>query len=143
VLLGLCSYVVGSLYIYNFPVQALKQLFTPGGSVLLTLGMLLLGCVALSSRVLRGWRAAAPLLTAFYFPLQFPLQAALFLGRGRGPNPVLLGAWGIFWLLLGYAIRSQARDRKATRRGPESGGADGRRGDPPDEQWAINQLIIN
>ncbi len=141
-LLGLCSYFVGSLYVYNFPDRAFKQLFTPGGSALLTLGMLLLGCAVLSAGRLRGWRRAMPLVTAFYFPLQFPLQAVFFLGQGRGPNPLLLGAWGIFWALLGYAIRSGARDLTATRRGPERYGAEGPRSDPSGEHWAINQLII-
>ena len=40
-LLGLTSYIVGSIYIYNFPERA--QFFTPGGSALIMLGMLLLG----------------------------------------------------------------------------------------------------
>jgi hypothetical protein len=114
-LLGLASYITGSLYIYGFPDRAFKQLFTPGGSFLLTLGMLLLGIAALKARRLRGWRAATPLLVSLYFPLQFPLQALLFLGKGRGPNPILLGAWGIFWLLLGYAIWSSARETAVTR----------------------------
>lgn len=114
-LLGLASYITGSLYIYSFPDRAFKQFFTPGGSFLLTLGMLLLGIAALKARKLRGWRAATPLLVSLYFPLQFPLQALLFLGKGRGPNPILLGAWGIFWLILGYAIWSIARETTATR----------------------------
>jgi hypothetical protein len=114
-LLGLVSYITGSLYIYRSPDRAFKQLFTPGGSFLLTLGMLLLGIAVLKARRLRGWRAATPLLVSLYFPLQFPLQALLFLGKGKGPNPILLGAWGVFWLLLGYAIWSIARETAATR----------------------------
>lgn len=114
-LLGLALYIIGSLYIYSFADQAVKQFFTPGGSFLLTLGMLLMGIAALRAGRLRGWRAAAPLMVSLYFPLQFPLQALLFLGKGRGPNPILLGAWGLFWLLLGYVIWSSARDFTATR----------------------------
>ena len=114
-LLGLVSYITGSLYIYLFPGRAFKQLFTPGGSFLLTLGMLLLGIAVLKARKFVGWRAATPLLVSLYFPLQFPLQALLFLGKGRGPNPILLGAWGVFWLLLGYAIWSIARETTAMR----------------------------
>ena len=129
-LLGLLSYIIGSLFIYNFPERAFKQLFTPGGSALMTLGMLLLGTAVLRARRWRGWRAAVPLVTALYFPLQFPLQAALFLGKGRGPNPTLLGAWGLFWLLLGIAIWSAAcpftaaacRPRHDARRGELSRG---------------------
>jgi hypothetical protein len=114
-LLGLVSYITGSLCIYVFSDRAFKQLFTPGGSFLLTLGMLLLGIAVLKARKLRGWRGAAPLLVSLYFPLQFPLQLLLFLGKGRGPNPILLGAWGVFWALLGYAIWSIARKTTATR----------------------------
>ena len=86
--------------------MALKQYFTPGGSVLITLGMLLMTIALLKARVLRGWRAVSALMVSLYFPLQFPLQAMLFLGKGRGPTPMLLGIWGFFWLLLGHAIRS-------------------------------------
>jgi len=113
-LLGLLSYIVGSLFIYNFPERAFRQLFTPGGSALMTLGMLLLGAAVLRAGRWRGWRAAVPLVTGLYFPLQFPLQAALFLGKGRGPNPTLLGAWGLCWLLLGIAISSAACPFKAS-----------------------------
>jgi hypothetical protein len=112
-LLGLLSYIVGSLFIYNFPERAFRQLFTPGGSALMTLGMLLLGAAVLRAGRWRGWRVAVPLVTGLYFPLQFPLQAALFLGKGRGPNPTLLGAWGLFWLLLGIAVLSAACPFKA------------------------------
>src|SRR4030095_11782931 len=41
-LLGLTSYIVGSIYIYNFPERAFRQFFTPGGSLLLTFRTLLL-----------------------------------------------------------------------------------------------------
>ncbi len=105
-LMGLASYAVGSIYLYSSPDKALRQLFTPAGSALITLGMLLMAIAVVKARRVRGWRALTPLLLGLYFPLQFPLQALLFLGKGRGPNPMLLGTWGLFWLLLGYAIRS-------------------------------------
>jgi hypothetical protein len=113
-LLGQLSYIAGSLFIYNFPERAFRQLFTPGGSALMTLGMLLLGAAVPRAGRWRGWRVAVPLVTGLYFPLQFPLQATLFLGRGRGPNPTLLGAWGLFWLLQGVAISSAACPFKAS-----------------------------
>ncbi len=112
-LLGLASYVTGSLYIYFYPGG--KQFFTPAGSFLLTLGMSLLSIATIKTRRLRGWRGLAPLLVCIYFPLQFPLQVIFFLGKGRGPNPILLGVWGVFWLLLGYAIWSSLRGFKFTR----------------------------
>ena len=103
---GLASYCVGSFYVYTSPDKALRQYFTPAGSVLITLGMLLMTIALLKARIARGWRVVAALLLSLYFPLQFPLQAMLFLGKGRGPNPILLGAWGFFCMFLGQAIRS-------------------------------------
>jgi hypothetical protein len=107
-LLGLTSYIVGSIYIYSFPDRA--QFFTPAGSALIMLGMLLLGRAVLAVRTLSGWRAVTPLLVGLYFPLQFPLQAIFFLSQGRGPSPVLLGVWGVFWILLGVAVYTSSRD---------------------------------
>lgn len=105
--LGLTSYIVGSIYIYNFPDG--PQFFTPAGSALIMLGMLLLGRAVLVARTLRGWRALTPLLVGLYFPLQFPLQAIFFLSQGRGPSPVLLGVWGFFWVLLGVAVYTSSQ----------------------------------
>ena len=106
-LMGLTSYIVGSIYIYKFPDR--PQFFTPGGSALVMLGMLLLGAVVLATGTLRGWRAATPLLVGLYFPLQFPLQAVFFLKQGKGPSPMLLGFWGVFWVLLGAAVYTSSR----------------------------------
>lgn len=103
-LLGTISYIAGSLYIYASPDRSTRQLFTPLGSVLLTIGMLNLTIAVMTANVWRGWRKFVSAPVALYFPLQFPLQAILFLGAGRGPNPILLGAWGIGWMLLGWAI---------------------------------------
>jgi hypothetical protein len=108
-LLGLTSYVVGSIYIYSFPEKALRQFFTPGGSTLIMIGMLLLATAMLKAGRYRGWHAVTPLLVGLYFPLQFPLQALFFLSKNRGPSPLLLSVWGIFWILLGYAVWSNAR----------------------------------
>lgn len=58
----------------------------------------------------KGWRNLIVLLVTLYFPFQFPLQAAFFLGQGTGPNPILLGAWGLFWGLLGFTIWLSADD---------------------------------
>lgn len=107
-LMGAASYIAGTVFIYNFPERGTRQIFTPLGSLLLTLGMLILAVAVLSAGRLKGWRKFVPLLVALYFPLQFPLQAILFLGQGRGPNPLLLGSWGLLWALLGCAVWSAA-----------------------------------
>jgi hypothetical protein len=123
-LLGLTSYIVGSIYIYNFPDRAFRQFFTPAGSTLIMLGMLLLGGAVLAAGTLRGWRAATPLLVALYFPLQFPFQATFLLKQGRGPSPMLLGMWGVLWFPLGVAVctsgRGINRNSAAARRGMET-----------------------
>jgi hypothetical protein len=103
-LLGAISYIVGSLYIYSSPGRATRQYFTPLGSVVITIGMLKLMIAVLKADIWSGWRKFVPVPVALYFPLQFPLQAILFFGAGRGPNPFLLGAWGISWMLLGWTI---------------------------------------
>jgi hypothetical protein len=107
-LLGVGAYVIGSIYIYLFPDRALKQFFTPGGSILLTFGTLLLAVSLTGAGRLSRWHLWTVWVTALYFPLQFPVQASLHLGAGKGPNPVLLGAWGILWSLLGYVIWNSA-----------------------------------
>lgn len=110
-LLGAASYIAGTIFIYNFPDRATKQIFTPLGSLLLTIGMLKLAAAVFGAGVWRGWRRFVPLAVALYFPVQLPLQIIFFLGQGRGPNPLLLGAWGICWALLGAALWSDgARD---------------------------------
>lgn len=103
-LLGAVSYIAGTIFIYNFPDRATKQIFTPLGSLLLTIGMLKIGGAVLSAGVWRGWRRYIPLLVGLYFPVQLPLQIIFFLGQGKGPNALLLGVWGVAWALLGAAI---------------------------------------
>jgi hypothetical protein len=95
-LLGAVSYVAGTIFIYNFPDRPTKQFFTPLGSLLLTIGMLKLAAAVLTAGVWRDWRR--------FVPLQLPLQIVFFLGQGAGPNPLLLGIWGLFWALLGAVI---------------------------------------
>ncbi|MDF1505554.1 hypothetical protein [Roseisolibacter sp. H3M3-2] len=89
------------------PGARFTQKLTPGGSLLLALGMLALGAAVLGSRRASGWRRAAPLLVGAYFPLQLVLQLAFFLG-GRdgvpGPRGELLGAWGLLWAWLGVGL---------------------------------------
>lgn len=103
-LLGAVSYIAGTIFIYNFPERATKQIFTPMGSLLLTVGMLILGGAVLGAGVWRGWHKFIPLLVGLYFPFQLPLQIIFFLGQGKGPNALLLGVWGVLWALLGVVL---------------------------------------
>ena len=104
VVLGSASYITGVVYVYMNPTLGTRQFFTPLGSVLLTLGMLIAFTAILAAGVWRGWRRFVPMLVWLYFPLQFPFQALLFLGQNRGPNPFLLGTWGLCWAVLGWTI---------------------------------------
>ena len=103
-ILGGVSYICGTVFIYFNPDRGTRQFFTPLGSVLLTLGMVLIYVSVLRAKVWRDWRRHTPLLVWIYFPLQFPIQAFLFLGENRGPNPFVLGCWGLCWAFLGYVI---------------------------------------
>lgn len=107
-LLGAASYIVGTVFIYSFPDRSTKQFFTPLGSILLTIGMLQISAAVLAAGKTQGWKKFIPLLVGLYFPVQLPLQIIFFLGQGRGPNPMLLGAWGLVWMLLGYVVWSSA-----------------------------------
>lgn len=107
---GATSYIVGSIYIYKFPENGTRQIFTPLGSLLLTVGILKIAIATYFTGVWSGWRKFLVFLVALYFPLQFPLQAIFFLGQNRGPNPILLGIWGLCWAFLGLTIWSSAVD---------------------------------
>ncbi len=112
-LLGAVSYIIGTIFIYNFPDRATKQFFTPLASLLLTIGMLKLAVAVMTAGVWRDWRKFIPLIVGLYFPLQLPLQIVFFLGQGKGPNALLLGFWGVFWAFLGAVIWTKVPRTKA------------------------------
>lgn len=97
---GVLLWIAAFALLYVDPSVAFTQRLTPAGSVIMALGMILVGIAAVTSRRIAGWPAVTPLLVGLYFPLQFGLQLAFFLnGRdGRpGPDGLLLGAWGLLW----------------------------------------------
>ncbi|MBC8167857.1 MAG: hypothetical protein H7Y20_18560 [Bryobacteraceae bacterium] len=110
-LTGCALWIVGSVVIFNAPETALRQRFTPGGSVLIALGTLLMALAVSSSRIPGRWHKAAAYAAALYFPAQLTLQVSFFLGKGHGPMSILLGLWGVVWLLLGYSIWRSASAR--------------------------------
>ena len=121
VLVGIALWLAAFALLFFNPDAAFSQKLTPGGSLLMGLGMIVLGIATASSGVLRGWRRWMPLLVGAYFPLQLVVQLAFFL-NGRdgapGPNGVLLGLWGLLWALLGYGIASSSSQLRATASAP-------------------------
>lgn len=94
------------------PEARFTQKLTPGGSLLLSLGMTALGVAALSSRRTSNGRRWMPLMVGAYFPLQLAFQLVFFLnGRDSAPGPrgELLGAWRLLWAWLGYGLTSPGR----------------------------------
>lgn len=100
VVLGAAAWVTAFVVLFADPGGAFTQRLTPAGSVLMALGMLLLGVGLLASRRIPRSRAVAPLVVGLYFPAQLAVQLGFFLG-GRdaapGPDGALLGTWGLLW----------------------------------------------
>lgn len=110
-LIGLTVWLVAGLYLVVQPDA--PQLLTPLGSALMSVGIIVLGVVALRARVLQGWRRFVPLLVGGWFFAQFPLQFALFISQGDHPRYVLLlGVWGVLWASLGAALLANMARRR-------------------------------
>ena len=109
VVLGAAAWITAFAVLFTDPRAAFTQQLTPAGSVLMALGMLLLGVAVLASRRLPRSRALAPLVVGVYFPAQLVVQLTFFLG-GRdadpGPNGSLLGTWGLLWAWAAWAATS-------------------------------------
>ena len=106
VVLGAVAWIGAFLILFNDPGAAFTQRLTPGGSVLMALGMLLLGISVLASLRLASVRALAPLLVGIYFPAQLIIQLTFFLNgndAAPGPNGALLGIWGLLWAWAAWA----------------------------------------
>lgn len=76
-----------------------------GATLLFTPGLILLGVAALRARRWGGWRRFTPLACGLFIPLVFFPSFAL---PGYATN-YALGAWGVCWLLLGFALTAEAR----------------------------------
>jgi hypothetical protein len=75
--------------------------------LLLVVGMGALGITTLLGKQLRGWRAWVPLLAA-----AFTLIPASVYSINQFVHFILLGLWGIPWMLVGYVVLTLAADRR-------------------------------
>ena len=103
---GATAWITAFLILFTNPEAAFTQQLTPTGSLLMALGMTLLGTAILASRRLRGLRSLAPLAVGLYFPAQLIIQLTFFLNSNDaapGPNGTLLGTWGLLWTWAAWA----------------------------------------
>lgn len=110
------------------PSAAFTQRLTPGGSLVMSVGMVVLGSAVVASQRLAGWPRFVPLLVGLYFPLQLVVQLLFFLnGRDSapGPNGLLLGSWGVCWALLGCAILSAEKQPRVPQPDADGSGTRG------------------
>lgn len=85
-----------------------ESFLLPVGALVTAVGMTLVGIAVLRAKRWEGWQRYAPLLTGVYpFVAMFP-----FIFITNEPSMLAIAAWGVPWLLLGYAMYStSARDR--------------------------------
>ena len=84
-----------------------ESVLLPVGALLTAVGMTLVGIAVLRANRWTGWRRFTPLLAGVY-----PLVAMFpFIFITSEPNMISIAIWGLPWLLLGYAIYSNARER--------------------------------
>jgi MFS family permease len=109
--LGQLLRIVVSALLIVAPAQADSYVpFLLCSILLMVLGLLVLGVATLLGRQLRGWQAWLPLLIAgCVFGIMPTYDSNRYL------HFILLGLWGIPWLLLSYAVRTHlAHQQPAT-----------------------------
>lgn len=109
VVLGAAAWLSAFALLFSRPDLAFTQHLTPGGSALMSSGMVLFGISVLASSRLSGPRATLPLLVGVYFPLQLVAQLMFFLNGkdgAPGPNGLILGAWGLLWAAAAWSAAS-------------------------------------
>lgn len=114
-LVGLLLWTIGGLYLTTN--ASADQVFTPAGGLISSIGMIMLGIAVIRARVLNDWRKFVPLLVGGWFFVQLPLQVIFFIGvRGSPSYTILLGVFGVLWVLVGYVVRSYASEHTGTER---------------------------
>jgi hypothetical protein len=75
--------------------------------LLMLLGMVVLGIATLLGKQLHGWQAWTPLLVPV-----FGFMTAAVYSLNQFIHFILLGLWGIPWMLVGYVVFTNARQLK-------------------------------
>ncbi len=107
---GRASTFVGSLLSVARPSDT--PWLNPLGSVLQSVGMLLVGSAILRCAALTGWRRYVPLLVGAWFFAHMPFQLAFFASpNGIPSHTLMMGVWGPLWALLGVALNTRLEYR--------------------------------
>lgn len=101
---GLATWVIGGLLHSAEP----EILAVTLGGALQSAGLLTLGVATLRAGARRGWLRYVPLLSGAWFLAALLFQLALSAGA-QPPPLLLLGAWGVWWALLGALVLARAR----------------------------------
>lgn len=97
--------IVASGLIFLGQDEAMYLPFILGGILLLLLGMGSLGVAVVLGKQLTGWRAWTPLLVPI-----FGFITAASYSVDLYTHFILLGLWGLSWLLVSYVVFERARD---------------------------------
>jgi hypothetical protein len=105
---GFAATTMGSLLSIARPIQ--PPWLNPVGSVLQSVGMLVLGSVTLRSHVFADWSRWVPLLIGAWFFAHMPAQFTFFASPSGIPSHTLMmGVWGPLWALLGALLVTRTR----------------------------------
>ncbi len=103
-LLGRVDFVVAEVHSL---VIGEESMLLPLGALVTAVGMTLVGVAVLRTRRWEGWQRFTPLLVGVYpFVAMFP-----FIFITSEPSMLAIAAWGLPWLLLGYALYSTSTRR--------------------------------
>jgi hypothetical protein len=115
-LLGRVDFVVAETHslINVLTIGEDTSVLLPLGALTTAVGMTLVGIAVLRAKRWGGWQRFTPLLVGIYpFVAMFP-----FLLITGEPNIPAITGWGLPWLLLGYAIWTNARERRTPQSAP-------------------------
>jgi hypothetical protein len=106
--LGHLLRIVVSVLLIVAPAQADASIpFLLFSILLMMLGLLVLGVATLRGRQVRGWQAWLPLVVAGYVFGITPTYDG-----NRYLHFILLGLWGVPWMLVGYVVLTHAAARQ-------------------------------